>query len=161
MAKKRTTKTGLDYSTAEVQARKYYIENKSLTQDDVAKMVGVTRGTLNKWSQAGDWDSARGLSEMTPLQIERMVKEQMRKLLSDETTEEEQGIAIRKADALSKMNGVLKTLSDPERKVLNALDTFEEFNIWLAHIDLEYSKSLSKYQLEYITYLTKKTSGQN
>ena len=161
MAKKRTTKTGLDYATAESRAMKAYLENKKLTQEDVALLVGVTRGTINKWAAKGDWDKLRKVSRRTPRQIERKIQENMDKLLDDELTEEEQSKAIKKADALSKMNAVLKTLSDPERKVLNTIDVFEDFTMWLAHEDLQLSQSISKFQMQYVEHITKITSGQN
>ncbi|WP_338813431.1 helix-turn-helix domain-containing protein [Bernardetia sp. Wsw4-3y2] len=161
MAKKRTTKTGLDYSTAEAKARKDYLENKKLTQEDVAQLVGVTRGTINKWAARGDWEKLRKVARRTPRQIERKIQENMNRLLDDELTEEEQTKAIKKADALSKMNAVLKTLSDPERRVLNTIDVCEDFAVWLAHRDLEFSKKVSIYQTEYISELTKTTNGQN
>lgn len=100
-------------------ARLYYAAGD--TQDVVAKRVGVSRNTINRWVSEGGWDVQRAAKTITRKEVvNKMLQKINERLDSSDWTPDELAKA---ASAIQKL--------DKQTNIVTVIEVFASYNNWL------------------------------
>ena len=100
-------------------ARLYYAVGD--TQDVVAKRVGVSRNTINKWVSEGGWDVQRAAKTITRKEVvNKMLQKINERLDSSDWT----------PDELAKAAAAIEKL-DRQTNLVTIIEVFAQYNNWL------------------------------
>ena len=126
---------------AKALARLYYAAGE--TQDIVAKRVGVSRNTINRWVSDGGWDVQRAAKTITRKEVvNKMLQKINERLDSADWT----------PDELAKAAAAIQKL-DKQTNIVTIIEVFAQYNNWLCsrmRIDPELTpelvRTMTKYQ---------------
>ncbi len=97
----------------------YYIQG--LSQKEIADKVGVSRNTVSKWVQEGNWDTRRAAKAVSRTELVRkMLRDLDQKLESGDWSADE---IIKVASAIEKL--------DKQTNIVTIIEVFTAFNQWL------------------------------
>ncbi|MFR9574288.1 MAG: terminase [Rikenellaceae bacterium] len=122
-------------------ARLYYLNGDS--QKLIAERVGVSRVTIGKWVNDGNWDAIRTAKSVTRKElVAKMMRNASEKLDNKEMS----------FDEMSKLAATIKEL-DKQTNVITLLEVFTVYNEWLVarmQVDKELTpelvKTMNRYQ---------------
>lgn len=115
--------------------------NSDKSQKDISEIIGVSEKTISKWKKEGDWEQIKGAQLLTPTKI---LDELYRKTYD---LSKQDKIS---ADELVKLASAIEKLKNTKSTVVNYINTFKEFSVWLITIDPVAAKKLNHYQSMFI-----------
>lgn len=122
-------------------ARLYYLQGD--TQKLVAEKVGVSRVTVNKWVNDGNWDAIRTAKSITRKElVAKIMKKADEKLESGEMN----------ADEMSKLAATIEKI-DKGTNVTTIIEVLTSYNNWLVarmqidkELPVDFLKMTNRYQ---------------
>ncbi|MFV0231808.1 phage terminase small subunit-related protein [Empedobacter sp.] len=112
----RMTSAERDYKRSE--AKKLYVLGLALL--NISEIIGVGEKTLRNWKELDNWEEEKDISSIKPSEIKKMILQYV--------LDVKNGITPRyKADDLSKVVAAWDRMDDYKKKVVNAMETFDEF----------------------------------
>jgi uncharacterized protein YjcR len=135
---------GLKKDDAKRLAEDFFIDNFSVTQNEVAEMFEVTPKTLSKWAVEGEWVKKRNAYHSSPVKIKQ--------LLQNELLSVSQGnIPTLNADGISKLQSAIDKIdkkADPivVHEILKSLDNF------VSEIDPAFAIKLTDFNKKFLMH---------
>lgn len=121
------------------------------TQDEIAKMVGVTPKTIGVWAEGGRWPDMRAALLSTPSQVAANLRE-AQKLRSQQIVD-----AIR-AGGTDKYGDEMLKMAKAIEQILNAtslstyIEVMQDFMGWVGSKDHKFRGQLADYQSAYLNH---------
>ncbi len=144
-------------------ARVLYMSGEQ--QNVIADKVGVSKQTVNRWVNEGDWEARRTAQNITRPEIVNNLLKAISTLVEDLNNETDPAKLSGAADKLAKLAATIEKL-DKKANVVDAIETFIAFGKWLQYkaqtdkdITPELLKAINKYQDLYVSELLS-TKGQ-
>lgn len=132
-------------------ARTLYFSGKE--QTDIADMVGVSRVTISKWSNADGWKEARAAKTITRPELIKKLLLATNTLLDKVNASGDLNLIDSLGDKLSKLTAAIDKLDKSQANVVAAIEVFTAFSKYLEfraktdpEITLELIKTVNKLQ---------------
>ena len=123
-------------------ARTLYLR-ENLTQAEIAARVGVSRVTVNRWSQTGKWEEQKAGMTITREQqianLYRQVAEINRAIAGRE--EGNRFANSKEADILGKLSASIRKM-ETEAGISDIIRVLTKFINWIRPVDLEKAKEI-------------------
>ena len=123
-------------------ARTLYLR-ENLTQAEIAARVGVSRVTVNRWSQTGKWEEQKAGMTITREQqianLYRQVAEINRAIAGRE--EGNRFANSKEADILGKLSASIRKM-ETEAGISDIISVLTKFINWIRPVDLEKAKEI-------------------
>lgn len=133
-------------------ARLYYAAGD--TQEVVAKRVGVSRNTINRWGSEGGWDVQRAAKTITRKEVvNKMLQKINERLDSSDWT----------PDELAKAAAAIQKL-DKQTNIVTVIEVFASYNNWLCsrmRIDPDLTPELVGLMTKYQDIFINENSNQS
>ena len=146
----------------ERQLAEHYYCFKGMLPQDVATKIGVSRSTIDRWTEAHNWKTKRAAihsgKDKRLARLDQLLDRQVEKLLELENNPEATDDALAKLeDRLSKTNKTIQTAREEMDPPLNIqLKVIEDFMDALMEKDNKLFMHLLEFQEEYIYHLSEK-----
>lgn len=116
---------------------------ENLTQTEIADRVGVSRVTVNKWVNTGNWEHLKVSLTITREEQLKNLYRQLAELNANISSREQGGRfpTAAEADTISKLANAIKKM-ETEVGVADITSVFGEFLKWLRAADVERAKEI-------------------
>jgi len=135
-------------------ARSLYLSGMEMIE--IADKVGVSRVTVSKWCNAGNWKETRAAKNITRPELVNKLLMAINNLIDQVNESNDPTAMAGLGDKLSKLSSVIQKL-DKQTNVVDAIEVFIAFSKWLEYcsktdsqITPELLKTFNKYQDLYI-----------
>lgn len=125
-------------------ARTLYLR-ENLTQAEIATRVGVSRVTINKWSQVGKWEEQKaGMTIARKQQIANLYRQvaEINRVIADRP-EGERFANSKEADILGKLSASIRKM-ETDAGIADTISVLTKFVNWLRSSDLEKAKEITR-----------------
>lgn len=125
-------------------ARTLYLR-ENLTQAEIATRVGVSRVTINKWSQVGKWEEQKaGMTITRKQQIANLYRQvaEINRVIADRP-EGERFANSKEADILGKLSASIRKM-ETDAGIADTISVLTKFVNWLRSSDLEKAKEITR-----------------
>ncbi len=135
-------------------ARSLYLSGSDLTS--IGEELGVSRQTLSRWCNDGNWREARAAKNITRPELVNKLLLTIDNLIDSVNQSEDPTLIGSLADKLSKLSATIEKL-DKKANVVDAIEVFMAFNRWIQdqacydpEITPELIKAINKYQNKFL-----------
>lgn len=125
-------------------ARTLYLR-ENLTQAEIAARVGVSRVTVNRWSQAGKWEEQKaGMTITREEQIANLYRQvaEINRVIAGRP-EGERFATSKEADILSKLSKSIRKM-ETDAGIAESISVLTKFIDFLRPLDLEKAKDVTR-----------------
>lgn len=124
---------------------------ESLTQQEIAERVGVSRVTVSNWVRAGKWEEQKaGLTLTRQEQVANLYRQvaEINRVISTRA-EGERFPNSKEADILGKLSAAIRNM-EQETGIADIISVLTAFIEWLRPLDLDKAKELTRLADAYI-----------
>ena len=124
---------------------------ESLTQQEIAERVGVSRVTVSNWVRAGKWEEQKaGLTLTRQEQVANLYRQvaEINRAISGRA-EGERFPNSKEADILGKLSAAIRNM-EQETGIADIISVLTSFIEWLRPLDLDKAKELTRLADAYI-----------
>ncbi len=142
------------YDNLKRVAKSLYLNGE--TQNEIADKIGVSRVTVGRWANEGNWKEQRAAKNITRPELVNKILQTIDRLLDLVSESDDPAVVGGLSDKLAKFAAAIEKL-DKKVSVVDTVEVFMAFGKWLQYrrrFDPELTpdliKSINKYQDMYI-----------
>lgn len=124
---------------------------ENLTQQEIADKVGVSRQTVNRWSQAEKWEEQKvGITLTRQQQVANLYRQvaEINRVIA-ERPEGERFANSKEADILGKLSAAISKM-EQEVGIADMISVLTDMINWLRQLDVEKAKEFTRLADAYI-----------